>query len=300
MVNKLIISFLLCYFFNLAPSYAYQFYYFKPEGITLSKPSFNQIVLPQLRVITQEYYSLLKRSFPLQPEILTIREQILSMQSSWQANRRRCLESPPNSTCREMIKILARQAKSLEVIVANFQRNKLNSKDVAHDKAVVDRILSISEFIDRITLTNYTLLSKLDDQRKERWTVEQIKNDSLDSKPIANLISSLNFYSQTLMIDMIEKDYRVLYESVWDNYIRPIEQHILPEANQEYLINNLDKLNLGWSSFHHKMERGNLSVDPSILNTISTMRNRWNEVVRQYIRNNDFMPSNKVKPTTLR
>ena len=296
-ISKILL--LLISWISLAPCYAYQYYYFSPEKVELSQASFNQYVLPQLRVINQEFYGLLRKSFPLQDEVIPLHSQISSMQEDWEINSKKCLEYSPQTSCQSMIRLLRQQAKSLEQMVVSFQRTKLNSSDVKNDKAVVDRILAISEFIDRVTMTNYQLLSKLESVNTITWTAKKIEQDKFEKKPIVNLLSTLNFYSQAVIIELIDKDFRSLYESLWVNFIKPIELQILPTANNRYLLHNLDSMNLGWSSFHHKMERGNLYVAPATLSVISTMRNRWNEVLRQYIRNKDFIPDNKIRPATL-
>lgn len=279
--------------------WGYQYYYFHTKELDLSNASFNQYVLPQLRTINQEFYNLLKRSFPLQNEVISIKKHIASMQETWEVGSQRCLKQEPHSQCDQLLIKLKKDSRELEQLVSTFQKNKLNSKDIIHDRSVVDRVLGISEFIDQVTLTNYLLQHKLENRIIDQSSVDALKRDHFSKHSIQNLLNNLGFYSQILIIDLIDKDYRDLYESLWENFVKPIELQVIPSANQKYLINNLDKLNIGWSSFHHKMERGNLNVAPSTLNSISTMRTRWNEILKLYLKNTTFFPSDKIKSPTM-
>lgn len=298
-MKYLLVIIYLCTFCYPLTARAYQYYYFNAKEIDLTNATFNHYILPQLRTIDQEFYSLLKKSFPLQNEVIPIKKHISGMIETWNVGSANCLKNSDIGTCDLLLQHLKRDSRQLEEMVFVFQKNKLNSKDIAHDRKIVDRVLGISEFIDQITLTNYLLQHKLENRIIEQNSPQTLRRDASSKNSISNLLHTLEFYTQTLIIDLIEFEYRDLYESLWENFIKPIETHVISTGNQEYLINNLDKLNIGWSSFHHKMERGNLNVSTSLLNSIATMRSRWNEILKLYLKNTNFIPASKIKSPTL-
>lgn len=280
---------LLCLTINSAS--AYQYFYFDQKKINLSKSSFTRYVLPQLRSINQEFYSILKKVEPLVQEVVTIKKNVSIMKRSWEVGRGQC---KVNSNCDELLTRLRKKSRQLEKRLSLFQKNKLTGKAV-RNRHVVSRLLSVSEAIDGVSLKNYRLLHKLENKIIDGIDKDTLVQERFDKSSITNLLKGMAFHAENMMIGLVSDKYRHLFEELWSSFMNPIEDHVLTRGNQKYLKRNIADLNMGWSAFHMQMERGNLNVPSNILSTISIMRQRWNSVLKMYLKHTEFLDTKKIK-----
>ncbi|MCK5882699.1 MAG: hypothetical protein KAG61_03340 [Bacteriovoracaceae bacterium] len=277
--------------FTINSALGYPYFHYDQKKINLRQSSFTRYVLPQLRSINQEFYSILKKVEPLVQEIILIKKNVSTMKRSWEVGKESCAMS---SNCDKLLSQLRKRSLNLERKIFLFQKNKLTGK-VVKSRHVVSRFLSVSESIDGVSLRNFRLLHKLENSIIDGIDQDLLHHERFDKFSITNLLKEMAFYAEDMMIGVVGDKYRPLFEQLWCSFVNPIEDHVLTRGNQKYLIRNLGDLNMGWSAFHMQMERGNLNVPNNIIVTINVMRQRWNSVLKMYLKHTEFLDTKEKK-----
>ncbi len=213
------------------------------------------------------------------------------MKRTWKVGKAQC-ESP--ELCEKLLSSLRKNALDLEKKISLFQKNKLTGKEVK-SRHIISRLLSVSEYIDSLSLKNYRLIHKLENRIIDGIDKDAVRHEKFDKISITNLLKEMAFHAEYIMLGLVNEKFNSLFQELWSSFMNPIEDYILTKGNQDYLEKNLGDLNLGWSSFHMHMERGNLNVPNNILMTITIMRQRWNSILKMYLKNTEFIEGEESK-----
>lgn len=276
--------------------YQYQYYYFSPQKVKSHKSTYLKYVRPQLRSIVQEYYVVIKKLVPDESELINIKKNTKDIKDSWEKGKHQCFEEGIKK-CEALLIKIKKSSISLEKKVATFRFSKIKYNN---DQKMLDRLLSLSGWFNKLSSHIYLLQHKLDNRIIDEYDPKAFQYEEIERKSITKLLSEMNFYADAIVIEFMPKEYKAIFEGLQNGMISEIENKILPTHNQKYLINSLGNINMSWSSFHMQLERGNLDIPFNILGIIDTMRRRWNSILKLYMKNETFIPKDKVQKPTLR
>jgi hypothetical protein len=68
------------------------------------------------------------------------------------------------------------------------------------------------------------------------------------------------------------------------HFFKKVDEKLLFEKDQEFLIKRLEELNLAWNTFHMKMTKENNDLSSQNIKLIKIMHNRWNSVLKIVLR----------------
>lgn len=74
------------------------------------------------------------------------------------------------------------------------------------------------------------------------------------------------------------------FNSLWNGYIRPINEVIIPRRNKDQFVRLVNDLNLRWNIFHVELTKRNNKVSKPVGSLLTTMHNRWKIVLRVALR----------------
>lgn len=290
---KRIICFLFASVIFTSTAFSYPYYYFDKKKIKTSKSNFKRYVRPQINNIIKEYYHILTKIEPLQGELISIKKQIQTLNRDWPLLSDICSEDIDK--CKVKLKRFYLLSRRLDSNILKIQKSKFSFLTEKKDKSKeLDNILRLSKHLDEISLLSYKNLHFLEEVR-------------VNSDP-EGLKHKLTKYSQTLHLMLLSSEMTItilldnyfgpLFESVWAGYIKKIESHVLIERNQDYLLSKLEHLNTSWNAFHMKIVRGNISLPKKLTNVVVLMHNRWNSILKLYLKHTDFLDKETIKKMT--
>ncbi len=253
----------------------YPYFHFDESKVHLSKESFTRYVRPQIKNMVKEFYHLLKKGHPLHGDIILIRTKIAELSRDWQEWEMSCTNM--KDECNEMLINFYKKARALDLILLNIQNSQLNfiSDDNTNQ---FDNILYLMQKIDHLSNLNYEILHKLEELL---ITIEinyfYHSNVAVDFGPIYH---KMLLNSEMILTSLLEKRFAVEFDTLWVNFMKQLESHIVQKQDSKYLLKNLGALNMSWNSFHMRIVKSNLSYPANKISIISIMHNRWNSVLK--------------------
>ena len=240
---------LVLYFFSsLTPSFSF----YDNQALKLNKRSFERSILPQLKSINRDFYSMLKNFDQRYSVLLEGRTVILSLSST------------------SSLKELSERLLNLESILNRLDVLGVASLSTRHDLW----ILEISNFHKKvIDFSNQVQRALFEGASKEKkWD------------HFSHTISRLKIIYQRFFLVPLEDNLRRIVTELYHSFILPTEQHILKKKSKQYLLKNLETLNFAWNNFHMRISKGPHKQPTKILIIGKTMHQRWSNILRIIIR----------------
>lgn len=256
----------------------YSFYAIKKSDIKMSNESFRRYARPQLKSIINEYFHVLKKVSPESSPIISLRRNLYQLYLESVELTKSCdqVELKENEKCETQIKDFSRKLKLYE--------SKLYT-ELSNFKIITDRIddsIAFHSLMKNLVLSNaqvnhyydeFKMLRGTDFQRysKMPFQIEKIIYDSME-------IVDLRIHT------LVPFKYRVEFDNVWSSFVKVLEQRILTPNDKNYLLENLERLNIDWNSFHKNMTKGNYDIPLTKVKVTNIMHNRWNSVLKLILR----------------
>lgn len=244
----------------------------------MSNESFRRYAKPQMRSIINEFFHILKKVSPESEPVINIRRNLRQLYLESVELTKFCdqRDIALNDKCATQIKDFSRKLKLFESMLY---------KNISNYKLIDDRIddsIAFNVLLQELVLSNSKVNHHFDEFKMLRGTdfqryskapihIERIIHDSLK---VVDL--KLNI--------LVLHEYRVEFDNVWTSFIRVLEQRILLPNDKDYLLNNLERLNIDWNSFHKNMTKGNYDIPLSKVKVTNIMHNRWNQILKLILR----------------
>lgn len=256
----------------------YSFYTIKKSDIKMSNESFRRYARPQIKSIINEFFHILKKVSPESEPVINIRRNLQQLYLESVELTKFCdlRDTTLNEKCATQIKDFSRKLKLFE--------SRLYS-EISNYKFIDNRIddsIAFNNLLQGLVLSNAKVNHQFDEFKMLRSTDFQ-RYSKTPSQIESTIHDSLKVIDLKLNI-LVLHDYRVEFENVWSSFIRVLEQRILLPNDKEYLLNNLERLNIDWNSFHKNMTKGFYDIPLSKVKVTSIMHNRWNSILKLILR----------------
>lgn len=289
-MNRFLLIFFLFFCFISTNVNGYQYYYFDAKKIKTSKESFYRYIRPQIRNIVLEYYHILKKvspvpNNPILGNLININKQILALNVDWNKWIKKCEKVTPE--CYTLLKKFYSNSRKLDYNILSQQGQKLemNVKD-----SKIDNLLNLSHSLDRLSNLNYRNLHRVEEMLIVANTSYYWRG--ANKRRFNHQLYEMQLIAETILTCILDDEYINEFEFLWSNFIKYMEIYVIIGRNQNYLVNNLASFNLAWNSFHMKMTKGNVSTPVGFVTTIKLMHNRWNSILKMYLKNTIFLERN--------
>ncbi len=283
---------LLLIFFVTANAWGYQYYYYSSEKVKVSKPSFRRYVRSQARSIVGEFYGILGKLDPLQNDLTRIRREILKQSTQWKSWKAKCFLH--SLKCEQRLHNFYSRARELDRKILRFQKGNLKRwQDIApNSHEEVDALISVSETLDKISTLNYQSLHLIEEILITSGGDDRSNFFSEDN--FAPLLRLMMLSADHLLMGLISPLHiKTQFSNIWVNFIKRLEQHVVIGNNQDYLLDHLAEFNISWNSFHMNLKKDRYVEKPvlssSVLKTVGMMHNRWNWILKLYLKNTNLI-----------
>lgn len=254
------------------------FQYVKKDELKMTPFRYRAYIRPQLRSIRAEFYQLLKRVRPNHDYLIDLKTHSERIEGTWRSWNEECIEVTED--CLSGLNTLYSQVQRLDVQLMELQGHSLLSfSDLG---AQSEEIFDLSKTFDDMSLTTYRILHYIEQMRILTETPYLRENELKSS--INRHIDRLRTFSEIVLTSLVSHKYKDLFDSLWRNYIRPIDREILGKNNPEYLMIYLERLNHSFNEFHMRLSKGRHQLPEEELKMINTIHRRWNTILRILVR----------------
>ena len=198
------------------------------------------------------------------------------MGKMWGRWEKECRASE-NKECYTILKTIYKTLKDTEQTLLYVK-----SRYTQHLKNNTDPLLMLLPKINEITLLNYRLIHALEEIQSTLDT--SFEHHSVAKTRFEKYIHPMKITSQMMITSLIDQKYRQVFEFAYIQFINSLELEIVEKHNKEYLIKNLENLNLTWNTFHMKITKSEDRPPKNITNLIKIMHNRWNSILKIVLR----------------
>lgn len=253
---------------------------FAGRKVQLTDDTFNRYVVRQLRSVHTEYFFLIKKLHADAGELILLRERLMYLQKDFLRWKNECQDM--NIFCMPQLSELYRQCKNLDQTILRIQEGKLKFTEVKNE-GELDIRLQLYSSLTEMLQTNTQILHSLE----LTMMVSETPYFSLmpPQRDFSHLIYKMLLMSEMNMTSLLGSPLREEFHTIWTNYIKKIEFHILENEDKEYFLLRLEELNINWNNFHKNISKTHhKEVPSSLLSTVQIMHNRWNSLLRLVLR----------------
>ena len=272
-----------CFFFLFSFSTFAQvkstYFLYDDKKIQIDPRSFTRYVLPQIKAINQEFFLILKKLHPLHESTIKTYQHLKEMERDYISFSQTC--SKLNEKCLQSLQDIYKQSRELENLLLKPQSKNMDfslPQNIEH----VDSLLHLISDMTLIGNTNYQLMHTLEEYL---LTANTTFFHFFDGKrTIEPKIHQMVVTADLMLIPLMKEGLKDPFHAVWVHFFSKLNEHLLHEKDQKFLISRLEELNLSWNTFHMKMTKENNDLPSNMIKLIKIMHNRWNSCLKIILR----------------
>lgn len=268
---KLLIALALC--FCSAANANYQFYNFDAKKFTVSDSSYRRYIIPQLKSLLKEYYHILEKIDPLQKEVITVKAQTIKMSQAWSKIKKTCLDITPE--CTDGLRDIYHLSRDLDQNLSTYLSEKMVFPS---DNLKVDSTLKLHGSLDKLFNLNYKNLHAMEEYLITFDTPLFPYNKI--HRHLGQNLHLMNLTCEFAMTGKLIPEIQEEFDFAWTHFFKIVEDHLLANRGQKFLLNRLGELNMSWNAFSMRMTKGNLKVPSDVSKIVKLMHNRWNSILK--------------------
>ena len=255
------------------------FYHFDKIERRIASPIFERYVRPQLKNIVHHYFSLLESVEPKNGKLLRLKSLLDNSHNLFGNPKLHC-RAKTDKKCLETLTEIANAHYSID-----YEINILLQSLMTYQGRRVSNGDSLVIFRDKLSglfKKNLAVIYALEEVVLLSHTPYQIPKGKFDKLATIRHTLELNFDQMVTLLlpENVNGDFSVLYL----NFIKSLDQRIVGKGKDLYLMQNLEKFNNLWNTFHMKMTKSTIKLNEQSVDTIQLIHQRWNSVLKLLLR----------------
>jgi hypothetical protein len=244
------------------------------KDISLGNYEFNRYIRPQLNSITQDYYTLLML---LNPELKNIKSSYYKykhLHSLAITMTRKC-SIKSNLDCIKNIEEILDDLSS--ILNLNLKSIKLSDKKHINGQDILTAYTLDQKYKEHLFQTIFNIKDYLFFYRAnmiQPHRVEEIQD---------LLIESINLFNLSAL-QATDSRFRAKFTSYWNDFIKPVNNMILPKNDQNLFLKKLNEFNLRWNELNIQLTKRNKPIPKQVSTLLNIMHNRWNRILKVTLR----------------
>lgn len=237
----------------------------------LNDLKFYRYAQPQLKNLSTEFFLVLKK-------LNANHESFIDIQKSLTTHLHHLTTCKNLKYCAAVDKI-THDLNLYEKTLWKIQNNLTKINTVSEDFDI-DKILRSSNLSKAMLKQVYLLKSDLDIY----LAIDKNGEDAFLKHKFFGELKKLQLKAQLGATSLIDNNYQGDFNLVYENFIMPIQKHILQNNDKNFLISRFRELDAIWNTFHMKVDREVQNFPKESLSLIKIMHNRWNSVLKTILR----------------
>ena len=253
------------------------FYHFDKIQKTIAPAVFNRYVRPQIRYIVRDYFFLIASMGSLNTKVVALKK-LLKQSNELFAQIQKQIGTSNTDNKYENIKRLLLLHYSMDNEINLLLQSTIRPQD--RSLSYGDSIVIFRDKLSRFFRDNLEMIRHIEEILLISNTPYQVSfnKSKLDKTMLKKHSLNLNF--DQLVTLLLPIHFREDFQSLYMNFISLLENHVLIERRDDYLMTNLEKFNNLWNVFHMKITKSAIIPDKKISDTISSMHRNWNSLLK--------------------
>ena len=260
--------------------FCYQFYSYHIDKINVPNSMFVRYINPQIRSIMQGYYHALKKLHPMNEELISSKNVILSFFIDWNRWKKEC--TVITIECKESLNKIHKMSKTIENKMLKIQ-NSIHTQFKKQDPFEFDSIIQITNQLDKISNLNYKILHVIENIQIISQDVDMSYN--LKNESISTSINEMKIISERIITELLPRKIKLVYLNFWNFFIKHLEEFIIYKRKKTFFLQKLGELNFAWNNFSMKISKQIIVLPQNISNQTIIMHHRWNSILKIIFKN---------------
>lgn len=244
------------------------------KDVTLSTGEFNRYIKPQLRNISQDYYTLLSLLNPELKNIKSIFYKYNTIKKETMGIVEKC-NHKKSVSCQDSLSRIIRDMSS--ILDLNNQAQNLAQKKYINGQQML-RVYQIrSKYLEDLFQTITLLKDYLSFYQVDMKQVHMIS--TLKSK----ILTSVNLFNISIL-QATDSRFKTKFLSYWNDFIKPVNNNVLPKSDQAHFVRKLNDFNLKWNELNIELTKKNKPIPKQVTTLLNTMHNRWKSILKVTLR----------------
>lgn len=247
----------------------------KPANLTAR--DFSRYVLPQLKSIEKEFFTLIQDFHPNYRYMLKIKKIIDIAKDDIQEVQKVCKETSPNSRCNT---VLGNLKSSWRKIGVNLDELSL----LAIDTKIGDNRYKKLQLNSKLE----NLISKQLEIHGYIHTFALFQDTSISQKRnLKDISESINLFGKLFdiyFLSPLDSNVKDIYSNAYRHFISPLKNYVISPREKKYLLDNVEMLNFTWNAFHMRISKTNLQVSRETKKLATQVHRRWVSVLKLMLR----------------
>lgn len=254
-------------------------FHFNAAPLALSDDMFNRYAVPQLKSIHQEYFLMIRQMAPDSGELISLREQLFRLSQDTEKFEKSC----PILTelCSPQVSELYRRSRNIDQLILRHQQNFLKYSEALLDENI-ESILWLEQALGQILQLNNKFMNRLESKLMLSGT--PYPPSPLAKQKLSVMVHEMLVLAEISMSALLPQGLRDDFHTIWLNFVKKSEQHILEPRDKKALLDQLESLNTIWNHFNMRMMRGTSILPKAQQSVLRIMHNRWNSMLRIILR----------------
>jgi hypothetical protein len=238
------------------------------EQISLSNYEYRRYVRPQLKSISTDYQTLF---FLINPHLKVFKESYRVIKEIYAEKKDialKCHENFINDECFEIIKKIDSQINKL--FISDYKIENVEIKNIDE------------KYMHYIQFQNYQnqVLSLKLHSNKLVFQKKYIDFNIFDYQKFVNSITDLYSVFNLYLLKSSFKVTKDEFTAYWNDFIRPVFEHILVNDDMKYFKHNITRFNVTWNVLNVKLTKRNIPLSKQVKTLLNIMHNRWNNILK--------------------
>ncbi len=286
-------------------------YHYTEKDLKISDYYFQKYARPQLQNMLKEYFFVINKLNPLQENQYLLIEKNEKIHNLWKKIPLHCHYRPEKS-CLNTFQDVYRELKDFNNLI--FQtKNFLMSKGKPSSNTKVN-FKNFSSFHSSSYVLHLSLLDSISFKIYKALHIFEMNYMAVKApaflplmtvqRELDGLFSEIKLYMEMSLTSLIDKELKDDFDLVWVYFFKPIHEHVVQKSSSQrfknineklaegpeappknFLLRNLEELNISWNTFHMRLLKKRKNFPSDLKNTIITMHNRWNSILKIILNN---------------
>ncbi len=245
-------------------------YHFDKVQNTIAPLVFNRYIRPQIRHMIRNYFSLIKLMGGPNKKLVRLKNLIRQSDELFAQIQKKT----------DNRYVTLKNALSIHYVIDNKVNLLLQSTIRPQSKFVSygDFFVIFREKLSRFLRVNLEIIRHIEEILLISGTPYQTASGKFNDTTFRRHSLNLNF--DQLVTLLLPAHFREDFQSLYINFIGPLDHYVFIGKKDDYLMANLEKFNNLWNAFHMKITKSTLTPDKKISEIVSSMHRNWNSLLK--------------------
>lgn len=258
---------------------------YTPKPAEISKSDFHRYIIPQLRSINREFFTLMQDFHPQHRFVFKLKKNVELAIEQGKMFQSKCsvsfkapnIKAENSNACSKSLS----QVKTNWVKIGNFLNQASLSLQDPSKGVTTEKLPSLQTTQEHLFNMHLKISNKIS-------SIQFTFGTDLESNyEIKDVLKDMEMFEKSYdiyLFNSMRSDSKEMYFAAYRYFVTPIKIFVLSKKNKKYLLKNIEKLNFAWNDFHMKLTKTNRPVSKGTSSLATQIHRRWNSILKIALR----------------